>query len=704
MSADGGVWDADPAESSSSPYVGPRPYSEADHDVFFGREREAAEICSLWLAARVVVLYGPAGVGKTSLLHAGVLTRVAELGMDVDLLPVGRIIYQSAHPRAADPATYTYMLMSSWASSDSIPAEHASIADVLRGRPQRRNKYGDPVPVLGAIDHFEELYTAYPARAAERDDVIAQLSNALDSEPALRLLLVVRDDHLGDLAADERRLLPYPTTRVRLNPLTPEAARDAVTGPAMVRGREVAQADVSRLVDDLRTVRYVDRLYNSVDIIHEYVEPMSLQIVCGRAWSRLADAGEQSLAANVEPRNFDIDAALREFYADVVRKVARAHRIDERQLHDWLASAFITERGTRAISYRGIVMTDGISNEIADDLVRHGILTSEERVLGTWFQLSQGRLVRVVQEAGARRSVSGRGAPPPEPQPLDYRAAAVDAMARGDFTDAARLAAEAVEQFRSPDDRWKRADTLALLGSVARANGDMLQSTEYYQDAVTDFISIDDSRSVVRLYVTLAEMHFLAHDFANAVHFSGQALMHASRDPDALIASGYALWYAGHPPEALAEFNRALGTDASAALALSGRGQIEAEMEVGSALPKLRESTLADLDRALDIGLPSPVEEADTRSGRALALANRDQAEAAQDELVAALATLPARSQTLLRAALVSERTADISGARNLLGQATSALPLLSPWHLKLASRLAARLSRPDSQSEPLRD
>src|SRR5450755_3274898 len=86
-------------------------------------------------------------------------------------------------------------------------------------------------------------------------------------------------------------------------------------------------------------------------------------------------------------------------------------------------------------------------------------------------------------------------------------------------------------------------------------------------------------------------MHFLAHDFTNAAYFSAQALVHASRDPDAPIASGYALWYDGHPPEAVAAFNRALGTNAALSLALSGRGQAEAEMEAGASPARLRDST-----------------------------------------------------------------------------------------------------------------
>src|ERR1044071_4671714 len=54
------------------PYVGLQPYSEADQDYFFGRERDSRIISSNLYAAFLTVLYGASGVGKTSVLRAGV--------------------------------------------------------------------------------------------------------------------------------------------------------------------------------------------------------------------------------------------------------------------------------------------------------------------------------------------------------------------------------------------------------------------------------------------------------------------------------------------------------------------------------------------------------------------------------------------------------------------------------------------------------
>ena len=58
----------------ASPYRGLRPYTEADAAFFFGREAEEEIIAANLLAARLTLLYGPSGVGKSSVLLAGVVT------------------------------------------------------------------------------------------------------------------------------------------------------------------------------------------------------------------------------------------------------------------------------------------------------------------------------------------------------------------------------------------------------------------------------------------------------------------------------------------------------------------------------------------------------------------------------------------------------------------------------------------------------
>src|SRR5262245_66202016 len=55
-----------------SPYQGLIPYGEDDAPFFFGREKETRLIIANLFASSLTLLYGASGVGKSSVLRAGV--------------------------------------------------------------------------------------------------------------------------------------------------------------------------------------------------------------------------------------------------------------------------------------------------------------------------------------------------------------------------------------------------------------------------------------------------------------------------------------------------------------------------------------------------------------------------------------------------------------------------------------------------------
>src|SRR5258705_25682 len=62
-----------------SPYVGLKPYTDEDALRFFGREQERKIITANLIASRLTLLYGASGVGKSSVLRAGVLYNLRRL-------------------------------------------------------------------------------------------------------------------------------------------------------------------------------------------------------------------------------------------------------------------------------------------------------------------------------------------------------------------------------------------------------------------------------------------------------------------------------------------------------------------------------------------------------------------------------------------------------------------------------------------------
>src|SRR5207302_11285932 len=73
--------DSDAGARRRSPFQGLSFYTEADARWFFGRNTERKIILAHLRTARLTLLYAESGVGKSSLLRAGVAARLRELAM-----------------------------------------------------------------------------------------------------------------------------------------------------------------------------------------------------------------------------------------------------------------------------------------------------------------------------------------------------------------------------------------------------------------------------------------------------------------------------------------------------------------------------------------------------------------------------------------------------------------------------------------------
>src|SRR3954447_18312720 len=74
--ANAAVTAASGATSLDKIYPGPRSFQTDESGIFFGREREAADLRNLLLSYRTVLFYSQSGAGKSSLVRAGLLGRL----------------------------------------------------------------------------------------------------------------------------------------------------------------------------------------------------------------------------------------------------------------------------------------------------------------------------------------------------------------------------------------------------------------------------------------------------------------------------------------------------------------------------------------------------------------------------------------------------------------------------------------------------
>ena len=84
-----------PVVDEQHPWLGLLPFTEKTRRFFFGRETEISEILDRIRENTLTVLFGQSGLGKTSLLGAGVVPRLKEAGYAAVLL---RLDYTPAAP------------------------------------------------------------------------------------------------------------------------------------------------------------------------------------------------------------------------------------------------------------------------------------------------------------------------------------------------------------------------------------------------------------------------------------------------------------------------------------------------------------------------------------------------------------------------------------------------------------------------------
>ncbi len=219
------------ASEPGCPYVGLVPFTAADERYFFGRERETRLVINNLFASRLTLLYGPSGVGKSSVLGAGVLAELARRSAGEET-PTRAVVYLrrwQGDPLAAFGAEVRSAVRRARpGSSVPEPAAGEAAADWLA------RLTGDlDLELLVLFDQFEEyfVYHREPGRAV-REPFARQLA-AMVARPELPVsfLLGLRDDALARLDRFKALIPDLFDNYLRLEPLSDAAAKEAIERP-----------------------------------------------------------------------------------------------------------------------------------------------------------------------------------------------------------------------------------------------------------------------------------------------------------------------------------------------------------------------------------------------------------------------------------------------------------------------------------------
>lgn len=390
-----------PSQPPVDPYVGPQPFRRTDSKRFFGREESTDELFSLVLASRVIILYAQSGVGKSSVVNAGLCPLLEKNGFDIlpiarvqGWLPAGKTALQLGNP-------YIYFTLASWGEQAPDTTAEGALSATLARLPRASDRYGDPAYRLLIFDQFEELFTSFPASWAQRGQFAAELVRCVTDDERLRILLVVREDHLADVLSLTEAFPPSLLSSMRLPMLGKDDAVEAIEGPLRGTGFSYADGVASRLAEDLTRVRVENVSGEVVEVPGDSIEPVQLQVVCTELWRTLPPGAKVITAEHMSSLG-DATAALAHYYNSAVRGTAGQARVDQLFVRRWISSELITPAKTRGTAYRGVRLTAGMPNPAVDALENRHLIRAETRAGARWYELTHDRFLYPIEQANVR--------------------------------------------------------------------------------------------------------------------------------------------------------------------------------------------------------------------------------------------------------------------------------------------------------------
>lgn len=214
--------------NSNCPYRGLMPYTEADARFFFGRDTDRQIVIANLHASRLTILYGASGVGKSSLLQAGVAFHLHQQpGQAV-------IIFNNWHTDPVAGLKQAVMIeIGRLLERQIVQTEDLPLDKFLQNQAQ-----GLRLPLMIILDQFEEFFL-YNRQVDDPRSFPAEFARSVNqSDCPVNFLISIREDTLSKLDLFERRIPGLFNNYLRINHLDQNAAREAIIQPLNVYNQE----------------------------------------------------------------------------------------------------------------------------------------------------------------------------------------------------------------------------------------------------------------------------------------------------------------------------------------------------------------------------------------------------------------------------------------------------------------------------------
>lgn len=410
-------------------YPGTRSFQQQDADIFFGREEDKKKLLQLIRLEQMLVLYGKSGLGKTSLLNAGVLpllnkketaTNEFEAGIqETTWLPL-EIRFHAWHEHTQHSPSDVFQ--------QEVLGDQPLHPLLSRIQPEgegwwytfksRQLASGEAPVILLIFDQFEELFT-YPAdQVAAFKRAFADLLNAEMPREFRKALREKLRDNNTLLNEEERKQLYEPLTiksvfsirsdrlslldqltdtlpnmlvnLYELKPLNRTQAQSAIVLPALKQGEgfdspkfDYSPAALTAILDHLSNDR-------------EEVEPFQIQYICEYAEDVIKAKGK----AVVERNDLgDLGQLFRKFYENKIASIKdpawqnKARRLlEDRLIFNGIRLSLLKEMITDKKGYN-------IPTGLLDELEDMRLLRAERRNDQVYYEISHDTLVAPILDS-----------------------------------------------------------------------------------------------------------------------------------------------------------------------------------------------------------------------------------------------------------------------------------------------------------------
>ncbi len=259
-----------PAVDPQNPWPGLSAYEEAFQAFFYGRREVAEDLFRQVKCRLLTVLFGRSGLGKTSLLRAGIFPKLRREGF----LPVPlRLDFAKEAPELAAQVKSALgnALAGAGLPEAAFPAADETLWEYFhRAGAALATPDGKPLVGVLVFDQFEELFTLgrddeLCRRRSDRflteladlveNRVPAEVEQRIEADPGLvrnfvfekqdyRVLISLREDFLPELESLQSRMSSLAGGRIRLTALNGPQALEAAVKP----GRGLVSAEVGRQI------------------------------------------------------------------------------------------------------------------------------------------------------------------------------------------------------------------------------------------------------------------------------------------------------------------------------------------------------------------------------------------------------------------------------------------------------------------------